>query len=194
MIQHRLVKLWDLGVETGRITPEELVDMTSTAIARRFGLARKGAIAPGKDADLVVFDPATPFEFSTRTSHMNVDYDLFEGESSTGSVRHTFCRGELVYDRGEIRTQPGHGRFVPRSLGAATPSPRDGRRPGPRRPARAGAPDRRARTAHGASAGPTSGRARASSCARAWTSCRWRSRSTPRATSGPTSPVSRRAS
>jgi dihydropyrimidinase len=116
MIQHRLVKLWDLGVEAGRITPSELVDMTSTAIARRFGLARKGAVAPGKDADLVVFDPNTPFEFSTRTSQMNVDYDLFEGESSTGSVRHTFCRGTLVYDRGEILTRRGHGRFVPRSL------------------------------------------------------------------------------
>ena len=51
---------------------------------------------------------------------MNVDYDLFEGETSTGSVRHTLCRGELVYDRGEIRhASPGHGRFVPRSLGAA---------------------------------------------------------------------------
>ncbi len=119
MIQHRLVKLWDIGVETGRITPSELVDLTSTAIARRFGLSRKGSIAPGMDADLVVFDPATPFEFSTSTSHMNVDYDLFDGESSTGSVRHTFCRGALVYDRGEIRTEPGHGRFVPRSLGAA---------------------------------------------------------------------------
>jgi dihydropyrimidinase len=118
MIQHRLVKLWDLGVETGRITPSELVDMTSTTIARRFGLARKGSIAPRMDADIVVFDPATPFEFSTRTSFMNVDYDLFEGETSTGSVRHTFCRGELVYDRGEIRTQPGHGRFVARSLTA----------------------------------------------------------------------------
>ena len=121
MIQHRLVKLWDLGVEGGRITPSRLVDMTSTTIARRFGLARKGSIAPGFDADLVVFDPATPFEFSTRTSHMNVDYDLFEGESSTGSVRQTLCRGTLVYDRGEIVTQPGHGRFVPRSLRAAAP-------------------------------------------------------------------------
>jgi dihydropyrimidinase len=121
MIQHRLVKLWDLGVAGGRITPEELVDMTSTAIARRFGLERKGSIAAGKDADLVIFDPAAPFEFSTRTSHMNVDYDLFEGETSTGSVRQTYCRGELIYDRGEIRTQPGHGRFVPRSLGAPAP-------------------------------------------------------------------------
>jgi dihydropyrimidinase len=121
MIQHRLVKLWDLGVEGGRITPSQLVDMTSTTIARRFGLSRKGSIAPGFDADLVVFDPAAPFEFSTRTSYMNVDYDLFEGESSTGSVRHTLCRGAMVYDRGEIVTQPGHGRFVPRSLGARTP-------------------------------------------------------------------------
>jgi dihydropyrimidinase len=121
MIQHRLVKLWDLGVEGGRITPSQLVDMTSTTIARRFGLSRKGSIAPGFDADLVVFDPSTPFEFSIRTSYMNVDYDLFEGQSSTGSVRHTLCRGTMVYDRGEIVTQPGHGRFVPRSLGARTP-------------------------------------------------------------------------
>ncbi|MDQ5834442.1 MAG: amidohydrolase family protein, partial [Actinomycetota bacterium] len=119
MIQHRLVKLWDLGVVGGRLTPSQLVDMTSTAIARRFGLSHKGTIAAGKDADLVIFDPATPFEFSKRTSHMNVDYDLFEGQRSTGSVRHTFCRGAMVYDRGEILTQPGHGRFVPRSLGAA---------------------------------------------------------------------------
>jgi dihydropyrimidinase len=118
MIQHRLVKLWDLGVEGGRITPSELVDMTSTTIARRFGLPRKGSIAPGFDADLVVFDPTTPFEFSTSTSFMNVNYDLFEGQSSTGSVRHTLCRGTMVYDRGEIVTQPGHGRFVPRSLEA----------------------------------------------------------------------------
>jgi dihydropyrimidinase len=118
MIQHRLVKLWDLGVEGGRITPSELVDLTSTAIARRFGLHRKGSIAPGYDADLVVFDPSTPFEFSTRTSHMNVDYDLFEGQTSAGSVRHTFSRGTMVYDRGEILTEPGHGRFVPRSLRA----------------------------------------------------------------------------
>ena len=74
----------------------------------------------------MVFDPATPFEFSTRTSHMNVDYDLFEGERSTGSVRHTLCRGAMVYDRGEILTQPGHGRFV-RALArrAAAGAPRD---------------------------------------------------------------------
>ena len=59
-IQHRLAKLWDEGVVAGRITPSQLVDRTSTTIARRFGLDAKGAIAPGKDADIVVFDPAAP--------------------------------------------------------------------------------------------------------------------------------------
>ena len=50
---------------------------------------------------------------------MNVDYDLYEGEIATASVRHTFSRGTLVYDRGEIKTEPGHGRFVPRTLARA---------------------------------------------------------------------------
>ena len=60
VIQHRLAKLWDEGVVTGRITPSQLVDRTSTTIARRFGLHDKGAIAPGKDADICVFDPSAP--------------------------------------------------------------------------------------------------------------------------------------
>jgi len=51
---------------------------------------------------------------------MNVDYDLYEAQTATASVRHTFSRGTLVYDRGEIVTQPGHGRFVRRSLSPAT--------------------------------------------------------------------------
>jgi dihydropyrimidinase len=116
-IQHRLTKLWDAGVVAGRITPEQLVDMTSTSIARRFGLAEKGTIAPGLDADIVIFDPAEPFHYSVTTSEMNVDYDVFEGESSTGSVRTTLSRGEVVFDRGRIVSRPGHGRYVRRALG-----------------------------------------------------------------------------
>jgi dihydropyrimidinase len=119
VIQHRLAKLWDDGVVAGRITPSELVDRTSTTIARRFGLDAKGAIAPGKDADVVVFDPSTPRPYGVATSLMNVDYDLYEGDVASGSVLQTFCRGELVYDRGEIRTTPGHGRFVARTAGRA---------------------------------------------------------------------------
>jgi dihydropyrimidinase len=119
LIQHRLAKLWDEGVVRGRITPSQLVDWTSTTIARRFGLPDKGALAPGKDADLVVLDPAAPRPYGRASSFMNVDYDLYEGETASASVRHTFSRGTLVYDRGEIRTEPGHGRFIPRSLEAS---------------------------------------------------------------------------
>lgn len=117
-IQHRLAKLWDEGVVAGRITPSQLVDRTSTTIARRFGLESKGAIAPGKDADIVVFDPSAPRDYGTQTSFMNVDYDIYDGETASGSVRHTLSRGTMVYDRGEIVSEPGHGRFVARG-GAA---------------------------------------------------------------------------
>jgi dihydropyrimidinase len=121
-IQHRLAKLWDEGVVAGRITPSQLVDRTSTTIARRFGLASKGAIAPGMDADIVVFDPAAPRGYGTATSFMNVDYDLYEGETASGSVRHTLSRGTMVYDQGEIVTEPGHGRYVARSTRTAVPA------------------------------------------------------------------------
>jgi dihydropyrimidinase len=119
MIQHRLTKLWDEGVVAGHITPSQLVDRTSTTVARRFGLASKGAITPGKDADIAVFDPSAPRAYGIATSLMNVDYDLYEGQTASASVRHTYCRGTLVYDRGEIRTAPGHGRYVPRTLAPA---------------------------------------------------------------------------
>ncbi|WP_445150252.1 dihydropyrimidinase [Baekduia sp. Peel2402] len=118
VIQHRLAKLWDEGVVAGRITPSQLVDRTSTTIARRFGLASKGAIAPGKDADIAVFDPNAPRDYGTHTSFMNVDYDLYEGETASGSVRHTLCRGTMVYDNGEIVSTPGHGKFVAREVRA----------------------------------------------------------------------------
>jgi dihydropyrimidinase len=119
-IQHRLAKLWDEGVVAGRITPSQLVDRCSTTIARRFGLESKGAIAPGKDADVVVFDPSAPRDYGTHTSFMNVDYDLYDGETASGSVRHTLCRGTMVYDNGEIVSTPGHGRFVQRATALAS--------------------------------------------------------------------------
>jgi dihydropyrimidinase len=115
VIQHRLAKLWDEGVVTGRITPSQLVDRCSTTIARRFGLESKGVLAPGKDADVVVFDPAAPRDYGTHTSFMNVDYDLYDGETASGSVRHTLSRGTMVYDNGEIVSSPGHGKFVARA-------------------------------------------------------------------------------
>jgi dihydropyrimidinase len=120
VIQHRLAKLWDEGVVAGRITPSQLVDRCSTTIARRFGLTQKGALLPGKDADVVVWDPNAPRDYGTHTSFMNVDYDLYEGETASGSVRHTLSRGTMVYDNGEIVSQPGHGRFVARATALAS--------------------------------------------------------------------------
>ncbi len=90
LIQHRLAKLWDEGVVPGRITRSQLVDLTSTTVARRFGLHDKGSLAPGKDADVVVLDPAAPRAYAKANSFMNVDYDLYEGETASASVRHTF--------------------------------------------------------------------------------------------------------
>jgi dihydropyrimidinase len=116
VIQHRLPKLWDEGVNQGRLTRSQLVARTSTTIAQRFGLHRKGALLPGYDADVVVLDPTTPRAYGLENSLMNVDYDLYEGQTASVSVRHTYSRGTLVYDRGEILTAPGHGRFVRRSL------------------------------------------------------------------------------
>jgi dihydropyrimidinase len=63
-----------------------------------------------------VLDPAAPRDYGVANSFMNVDYDLYEGQTASASVRHTLCRGTLVYDHGEIVTEPGHGRFVARSL------------------------------------------------------------------------------
>ena len=116
-IQHRLPRLWEHGVKSGRMTPNRFVEVTSTAIAKIFGLyPSKGTIAPGADADLVIFDPAREHVFSTATSLMNVDYDLWEGQKVSGSPRQTLSRGSVVFDDGKILTRPGHGRFVKRSV------------------------------------------------------------------------------
>ena len=113
-IQHRLPLMWEHGVRGGRISMNRLVDVCSTAIAKQFGIPTKGAISAGMDADIVIFDPNTSFTFSTDTSFMNVDYDLWDGQSTAGSVRSTLCRGTVVFDNGQIKTQPGHGKFLKR--------------------------------------------------------------------------------
>ena len=117
LIQHRLPLLWEHGVRAGRISMNRFVELVSTAPAKIFGLhPRKGTLAPGADADIVIFDPARAFSFSTATSLMNVDYDLFDGQSVSGSPRTTLSRGTVVYDDGRILTRPGHGRYVKRGL------------------------------------------------------------------------------
>jgi dihydropyrimidinase len=80
-----------------------------------FGLyPRKGTIAPGTDADLVVYDPSATQVLSASTHHMNVDYSCYEGRSITGQVRTVLSRGRVVVDRGEYLGSAGHGRFLRR--------------------------------------------------------------------------------
>jgi dihydropyrimidinase len=102
-------------VREGRLTPSRAVELLSTAPARIFGLTTKGDLAPGKDADIAILDPEREHVFSRETSLMAVDYDVFEGRRTHGSVRTTLVRGTTVWDDGKIHTRPGHGRFVARS-------------------------------------------------------------------------------
>jgi dihydropyrimidinase len=115
-IQHRLPMLWEHGVRHGRLSMNRVVEITSTAVAKMFGLhPRKGVIVAGADADIVVFDPGRRHVFSTETSFMNVDYDIYDGQEVAGSPRLTLSRGTVVFDDGHIRTKPGHGRYVRRA-------------------------------------------------------------------------------
>ena len=115
-LEDRLSVLWTYGVETGRLTPEEFVASTSTNIARILGIyPKKGAIAVGADADLVVWDPKAGKTISAATQKSAIDYNVFEGVQVTATARHTFSRGEMVFSAGSnIAPRLGRGRFVPR--------------------------------------------------------------------------------
>ena len=113
-VEHRVDLLHQAVVE-GRLSRRRWVELASTTPARMFGLhPRKGAIAPGSDADLVVYDPSAEQVLSAETHHMNVDYSAYEGKRITGKVRTVLSRGEVVLDRGEYRGRAGRGRFLPR--------------------------------------------------------------------------------
>ena len=93
-----------------------LVRTMSRNPARIFGLSRKGAIAPGMDADIVLFDPTETYTVTAADNASEADFSIYEGREVTGRVKKTFSRGELVADDGEIVGTPGHGEFVPREI------------------------------------------------------------------------------
>ncbi len=118
-VETRMTLLYDGGVRTGRISLNRWVEITSTAPAKIFGLfPRKGTIAPGTDADLVVFDPEATATLSSDTLHMNVDYDPYEGRQVTGLSRTVLSRGRVLIDDGEFVGAAGGGRFLRRSTTA----------------------------------------------------------------------------
>ncbi len=114
-LEDRMPVLWTEGVNTGRLTPNEFVAVTSTNIARILNIyPRKGAIVEGSDADLVVWDPKKSKTITAETQQSVVEYNVFGGREVTGLPRYTLTRGEVAVDDGTVRATPGHGRFVPR--------------------------------------------------------------------------------
>ena len=115
-VEDRVDLLHDGGVVGGRISKERWVDVISTAPAKLFGMyPRKGAIAVGSDADLVVYDPERTRVISATTHHMDVDYSCYEGREIQGASDVVMSRGMVVVRDGEFTGRTGHGRFVKRA-------------------------------------------------------------------------------
>jgi dihydropyrimidinase len=115
-IENRLHLLHEFGVRTGRFTMNRLVELTSTNVARHFGLyPRKGTIAPGSDADIVVWDPEKKLTISAATHHSNVNYSLYEGTEVQGAPEVVLVRGQLIVEGDELVAQPGAGQFLKRA-------------------------------------------------------------------------------
>jgi dihydropyrimidinase len=115
-IETRMSLVYDGGVRQGRISMNRFVELTSTSPAKIFGLfPRKGTIAPGSDADIVVFDPDKKMRLSAKTHHMNVDYNPYEGREVTGVTDTVMSRGRVVIDGGKFVGRAGSGSFLRRA-------------------------------------------------------------------------------
>ena len=117
-VETMLMLLHSEGVRKGRVSLERMVDVLSTSTARLFGLSRKGAIAVGRDADIVVFDPRRSFTIRQASLHQNVDYTPWEGWEITGMPEVVYSRGlrvaQWAADRMQFVGRAGRGRFVRR--------------------------------------------------------------------------------
>lgn len=113
-LEDRMAVIWERGVQTGIMSPERFVSVTSTTAARIFNMyPRKGVIAPGSDADIVVWDPSKTRVISKDTHHHAVDFNIFEGMEVHGIADYVITGGRVVVDDGELKVARGAGRFVP---------------------------------------------------------------------------------
>jgi dihydropyrimidinase len=114
-IENRLQLLHHHGVGQGNFSLNRFVELVSTAPARIFGMyPQKGVLAPGSDADIVLWDPIADHTISAATHHMRVDYSMFEGFRVRGNARDVYSRGELIVSKGQFIGKPGHGRYLRR--------------------------------------------------------------------------------
>ncbi|WP_406243517.1 dihydropyrimidinase [Tissierella carlieri] len=113
-LENRLGVLWTAGVETGKITRSQLVDLFATKPAKINGLGdRKGHLGIGYDADIVIYNPNVKSIISNETSLQGVDYNSYEGFEQIGRPEKVFLRGQLVVDEGKYIGEKGQGEFVP---------------------------------------------------------------------------------
>ncbi len=118
-IETRMSLVHDGGPASGRISLNRWVELTSTAPAKLFGLfPRKGTLAPGSDADIVIFDPVAAQTLAARTLHMNVDYNPYEGRCVRGVSETVISRGEVIVEKGRFTGREGAGRYLKRGQGA----------------------------------------------------------------------------
>jgi dihydropyrimidinase len=114
-IEHRLSLVYTGGVHGGWFSPNRFVQLVSTAPAKLFGLfPRKGTIAVGSDADIVIFDPNEEQTISAATHHMRIDYSMFEGIRVKGIPKTVLSRGRVVVDNGKFVGRAGSGEFIRR--------------------------------------------------------------------------------
>jgi dihydropyrimidinase len=114
-VEHRMSLIYSGGVASGRFSANRFVELTATTPAKLFGLyPRKGTIAVGSDADLVIFDPKRKHTISAKTHHMRVDYSMFEGMRVKGVTKTVLSRGRVIIDNGAFTGKPGAGEFLRR--------------------------------------------------------------------------------
>ena len=117
--EERAMALWTLGVREGRLSENQFIAALSTNQARIYGMyPKKGALVPGADADIVLWDPKLSVTATAENRHGNVDYTPYEGMAFDGGPASVYVRGRLVYKDGEIIGEHGSGRFVERSFTA----------------------------------------------------------------------------
>jgi dihydropyrimidinase len=114
-IENRLQLIYHHGVNSGQLSLNRFVEITSTTPARIFGMyPKKGILAAGSDADIVLWDPIAEYTISAATHHMRVDYSMFEGFHVRGNARDVYSRGELIVSNGEFIGKPGRGNYLRR--------------------------------------------------------------------------------
>ncbi|HJY88004.1 MAG TPA: dihydropyrimidinase [Candidatus Acidoferrales bacterium] len=114
-IENRLQLIYHYGVNAGKLSLNRFVELISTTPARLFGMyPRKGVLAPGSDADIVIWDPEAEHVISVKTHHMRIDYSLFEGCRLRGNVRTVLSRGEVIVDKGQFFGKAGRGAYLKR--------------------------------------------------------------------------------